>query len=395
MRCFLREIKKNWHASFDFGGVSYTHSLRTRDEKEAERRIGPIRDVLYRLEHGTLEMPSTADPKAFIVSGGRVEQKPRPVAQLTMEALKDAYLASRSGVEENTRGTLAIHLGHACRVFGPGAAVESIRLADVQGYARARTVSGYTIRKELRTFRQACQWAFAGGLTKAGPSWMMSAVDLPKDRGREPFRTFDEIERILARGGASEEDQARRWECLYLRSEEVSELLDFVQGSKAAPFVYPMAVFVALTGCRRSEMTRSLIDDWDLGRRQVMIREKKRDTSKTFTLRRVDLHPRLLQVMTSWFEAHPGGRHAISLDGQALTGHKATDHLNRVLGTHAKWSKVPGFHTLRHSLASILASKGTDQRYIDKILGHSTEQMRRRYQHLLPRGVKDAIEGLL
>ena len=54
-----------------------------------------------------------------------------------------------------------------------------------------------------------------------------------------------------------------------------------------------------------------------------------------------------------------------------------------------------GFHTLRHSVASILASKGVDQRYIDKIIGHHTEAMRQRYQHLFPKGVKQAIEQLL
>ncbi len=60
MRCFLRQVKGNWHAAFDFGGVSYTHSLRTKSDREAEVRIGPIRDTLYRLESGTLALPPGA-----------------------------------------------------------------------------------------------------------------------------------------------------------------------------------------------------------------------------------------------------------------------------------------------------------------------------------------------
>ena len=76
MRCFVRKVRKGYHAAFDWAGVSYTHSLRTQDEREAEVRIGPIRDTLYRLEQGTLQMPQGADRKAFILSGGPDEQTP-------------------------------------------------------------------------------------------------------------------------------------------------------------------------------------------------------------------------------------------------------------------------------------------------------------------------------
>jgi integrase len=175
----------------------------------------------------------------------------------------------------------------------------------------------------------------------------------------------------------------------------VAELLAYAREKATAPWVYPMYCMVALTGCRRSEMVRSRIDDWDLEHGHVMIREKKRDTSTEFTLREVDLHPLLQEVMTGWFHAHPGGQHAVTAAGERLTDDTATYHFNMTLQDHEKWSKVRGFHTLRHSVASILASKGVDQRYIDKIIGHHTEAMRKRYQHLFPKGVAVAISSLL
>ena len=46
-------------------GVEYTQSLRTKSETEAEIRLGPIRDTLFRLHHGTLAIPAGADPKAL------------------------------------------------------------------------------------------------------------------------------------------------------------------------------------------------------------------------------------------------------------------------------------------------------------------------------------------
>jgi site-specific recombinase XerD len=407
MRCFIRQVKGNWHASFDYGGVSYTHSLRTKDEQDAHRRIGVIRDTLYRLENGTLAMPPGADPKAFLVSGGQHATKPTHAPSLTVGAMTEVYLGAVERIEANTKATKTIHLNHIKRVLGAETALDAIRQPEVQGYAKARRkerhhgrqILAYTIRKELRTFHQVWTWVASQGHAANPPSWTVDAVDLPKDRGREPFRGFGQIETMIARGHLSEDEQDRLWECLYLNNQEMGELLAFVKEHAREPFIYPMVVFVALTGCRRSEMARSLIDDWDLKHNIVHIREKKRDTSSEFTIREVDIHATLAEVMTDWFAHHPGGQYAITQNGERLTVDQATWHLNNTLRDvakpHERWSKIRGFHTLRHSVASILASEGIDQRYIDRMIGHHTEAMRKRYQHLFPKGLTVAVSVLL
>jgi integrase len=407
MRCFVRRIGNSYHAAFDWAGVSYTHSLRTKDEQEAEVRIGPIRDTIYRLQQGTLSLPTGADAKVFILSGGNHASKPAHAPSLSVSALAGLYLGAVESIEPNSRKTKAIHLNHVKRVLGADKTLDTIRLVDAQAYAKARRkqkhhgrqIQGYTVRKELRTFHQVWTWAASQGHTLHGPSWSVDAIELPKDQGRESFRDFEQITRIINRGHLSEQEKDRLWECLYLTGRELSELLAYVKDHATAPFVYPMVAFVGLTGCRRSEMCRSRIDDWDLARGTVSIREKKRDTSKDFTVREVDIHPKLAEIMTDWFTRHPGGQHTITQDGDPVTVDQATDHFKRTLRdhepAHEKWSKVRGFHTLRHSVASILASNGVDQRYIDKIIGHHTEAMRKRYQHLFPRGVKQAISMLI
>jgi integrase len=113
----------------------------------------------------------------------------------------------------------------------------------------------------------------------------------------------------------SERAKASLWETMYLGSEELSELLDFVRDADTRAFVYPMTTFITLTGCRRSEMLRSRLDDWDLENRLVLIREKKRDRSVTFTTRDIDVHPRLAEVMAEWVRIHPGGQHTITENG--------------------------------------------------------------------------------
>lgn len=53
-----------------------------------------------------------------------------------------------------------------------------------------------------------------------------------------------------------------------------------------------------------------------------------------------------------------------------------------------------GYHVFRHSLASNLAARGVEQHYIDSVLGHQTEAMRRRYQHLFPDKIARALRAI-
>ena len=73
-----------------------------------------------------------------------------------------------------------------------------------------------------------------------------------------------------------------------------------------------------------------------------------------------------------------------------ITEDEAHDHLRRSL-RGSRWSVIKGWHIARHSFASNCAAKGIDQRLIDRWLGHTTDEMRRRYQHLIPNHEQQAI----
>lgn len=61
---------------------------------------------------------------------------------------------------------------------------------------------------------------------------------------------------------------------------------------------------------------------------------------------------------------------------------------------NSKWSVLRGYHVMRHSFASNLAAAGTDQRVIDELMGHTTEEMRKRYRHLFPEQKDAAVLGV-
>jgi len=72
---FRAEDWQRLPCSLRLGSVSYTHSLRTQDEREAEVRIGQIRDMLYRLEQGTLQMPQGGGSQGFHTLGRATDQQ--------------------------------------------------------------------------------------------------------------------------------------------------------------------------------------------------------------------------------------------------------------------------------------------------------------------------------
>ncbi len=158
-----------------------------------------------------------------------------------------------------------------------------------------------------------------------------------------------------------------------------------------------MFVVAAHTGARRSELLRSRRVDFD--DETVVIRERKKSKSK-HTTRRVPLSPVLRDAIKEWFAKHPGGPYSFCLpdeNGQAgektrpIQPDEAHEIFRRALAG-SKWNKLKGWHVLRHSFISNCAMKGIDQRIIDSFVGHTTEEMRRRYTHLFPSSKKAAIE---
>lgn len=301
--------------------------------------------------------------------------------------------------------------------------------ADLQRHVDRRTgeaIALVTIKKEINGLRAAWNWGRRSGLVTA--EWPGKGLVYQKTKEKPPFQTRAEICRRIARGGLSDVQQGELWESLYLTADELAAFLRQVCESARHPSIYPMVCMAAHTGARRSELIRADLSDVDYDAQVVTIREKKRTRGKQ-TYRRVPLSPFLAVVLKDWLDHHPSGNHLFChavpvgrskkrspttgyrndkgrpttdnarLAGvtdreqpalTALTENEAADHFTRTL-KDGEWSVVPGWHSLRHSFASICASRGIDQRLINAWMGHQTAEQQRRYQHLFPQKQQDAI----
>lgn len=219
----------------------------------------------------------------------------------------------------------------------------------------------------------------------------MTNLTFPKGSTKAPFQTREQIERHIARQKLSPSAQADLWRCLFMTLPEVEEFLEYIRKSNRLAYVYPMMVFAAHSGARRSEMCRSLVSDFDFSEKTVLIREKKKDHDKVETYRTVSLSPLLEVTTVDWFKKHSGGPNTFCTpSGRAITNNYATKIMQGAI-RDSKWSVVSGWHCLRHSFISNCAARGVDQRLIDHWVGHTTEAMRRRYSHLLPAVSQAAI----
>ncbi len=435
----LQQKGNGWYCQFLFQGKRHTFAVGSVSQTEAEAKVAQVDYLLMRLKQKLAVLPPGVGIVEYLQFDGRVLAPESPeVKSLSLSKLRERYLDTHeTSLEANTLGSSRIHFRHLERILGAEFPLAELELEKLQGYVdkrskakgtKGRKLSATTIHKEIVTLRTAWNWAVKMKLVSG--KFPNDGLRYPKTTEKPPFQTREEIERQIS-SGLTEAEQALLWDALYLRVDEIAELLHFVKTAATQPFVYPMFCFAAHTGARRSEIMRTKIADIDLAAKTATIHEKKRVRGKT-TTRRVPLSPFLVDVLKEWLANHPGGPFLFAQESvvarskkrSATTGHQgqesrakttsdraanvrsrpksapgaltpdeAHDHLKRTLAK-STWKSMRGWHVLRHSFCSALAAKGVDQRLIDEIMGHQTEEMRRRYRHLLPSLKQDAVSSV-
>lgn len=401
-----------YHLVFRFSGQRFKKALKTTQTDVAEAARVPLDENLRLVTAGRLVIPEGADIPAFLLSDGKLNGKPTVPTPLTLGKLFQEYLANLpdGAMESNSLDTARIHMAHFERILGKGFAVRRLSLDDLQGYVQQRgkekgrrkgQVSPTTMRKELATF--SAVWSWARVTRRVEGLFPNKGLRFPKTNEKPPFQTREEIDRQIARGGLTENEQEALWDCLYLTPADLEKVLKIIKGHADQPVVYPMVLMAAHTGARRSEILRSFVQDFDLESNLVVIREKKRAKGRR-TTRIVPLSPVLARTIGKWLSMHPGSKYTFcQRQGMAegkrgnmfgpIEVHQASDLLHRCLaGTD--WARIRGWHVFRHSFISNCASKGIDRRMIDAWSGHQTEEMRRRYTHLFPDSQQEAMKRL-
>jgi integrase len=414
--------KKNgvFHVRFRYGPRSYKRSLKTHSDADARMALHDVERALIGLERRILYVPAGIDAIDFILAGGRL---PTPSATVvtsppsiaispagslsrslsSIHELVADYLAAQVHKADSTRATERIHLRNLETWLGDRAhlSCNTISFADLEAYlvARSNLCEAATVEKERATIGSLFRWATANKNLERSP-----AIGLPifKSRADAPrFKTMAEINRLIERGGLDGEELLDVWECLYLTPDEIASMLKMVRERADADFTPLLHAIPAYTGMRRGEVVRLKWSDIDFEFNIISAWSRKQSRSSRETKRSIDLHAELKQILLEWQRQRPRGQYVVcedrrveplSLSQAKFAFVKPLQDTPWCLDRKRRRYKI-GFHTYRHSFASNLAARGVDQRIIDEWMGHQTEAMRKRYQHLFPQARRTAIES--
>jgi site-specific recombinase XerD len=101
--------------------------------------------------------------------------------------------------------------------------------------------------------------------------------------------------------------------------------------------------------------------------------------------------PLLRAALREWLSAHPGGPYTFCTAAGVGLREQTANNYFRWAVDGGRWKVVRGWHTLRHSFVSNLASRGVSEGIIMKLAGHLNAETTRRYAHLIPSTVHDAM----
>ena len=359
-----------------------------------------------------MTLPAGADIPTFLLSDGRLTEQITVGPDLRVGELLAKYLRSipRDTLEKTTIGTFGVHMRHIERLIGGRVPLQMVTKSSLQEYVTARSrepgrrefVSAATIRKEVATFGSLWSWAASEGFVDS--EFPKKGLLFPKQDDKPPFQTWEQIRRQIGDNHLTDKEASQLWDCLYLDTARLKELLEFIRTSSRHECLHPMCALAAFTGARRSELCRSHTSDIDLTGQSFTIRERKRSRSNR-TTRTVPISDSLGAILEDWLASKPASRFTFpedhrSLDMQNPDSEKleikpfeASNFLNSVL-SGSNWETVRGWHVFRHSFISNCASQGVDQRFIDEWVGHQTDEQRRRYRHLFPDSQIQAINAV-
>jgi site-specific recombinase XerD len=165
-----------------------------------------------------------------------------------------------------------------------------------------------------------------------------------------------------------------------LSEEEVSRLFAATNNLKHKALL--MLIYSA--GLRISEALQMKISDIDSNRMQITIRQGKGKKDRTGLL-----SEQMLTILRSYYQLYEPRQYLFEGSSGGKYSTRSAQQVLRQACQRAGIHKKVTLHTLRHSFATHLLEAGTDLRYIQVLLGHSSSKTTEIYTHVSTKALKD------
>ena len=145
-------------------------------------------------------------------------------------------------------------------------------------------------------------------------------------------------------------------------------------------------------GLRISELINLKIKDVDSNRMQIRIEQSKGEKDR-YTL----LSKKTLITLRQYFKEYKPKEWLFEDEGGGQYADSSIYKIFKTALSNAKINKKVSIHSLRHSFATHLLENGTDLRYIQNLLGHSSSKTTEIYTHITTKGfdqIKNPLDKL-
>ena len=163
-----------------------------------------------------------------------------------------------------------------------------------------------------------------------------------------------------------------------ISKEKILELIDRAHNIKHKCIIS----LLYSSGMRRGELINLKIEDIDSDRMLIRVKQSKGNKDR-YTL----LSKNTLKDLRLYYKKH---RPKIYLFEGAKGGKYSETSINKILARVCNEANIKRIssHVLRHSFATHLLENGTDLRYIQNLLGHSSPKTTERYTHVATNIIK-------
>ena len=138
-------------------------------------------------------------------------------------------------------------------------------------------------------------------------------------------------------------------------------------------------------GFRRSELLHLKPNDIDSNRNLVIIRQAKGKKDRI-----APLSPSILIMLRDYYKAHKPKNWLFEGDKEGFKySEKSLQSILKQALVKTKITKPVTLHWLRHSYATHLLEAGTDLRFIQELLGHSSSKTTEIYTHVSTKSLQN------
>ena len=327
-----------WWMRFTYQGRQIFRSTETEDKKQAQRIFDKV--------------------KFEVAEGKWFEKKP----EHSFKEVMDRYLAEHVGQKKSARA-YGGYVKNLLSFFGENILISEITPSMVNKFkvTRREKVKPGTVNRDLSILKNCFniamkqwEWIDSNPVTK---------IPMEKEPpGRVRFLTDEEFQHLC--------DACPEW-------------------------LKPIVLTARHTGMRKENILSLKWNQVDLFRRVISLECTKNDERLSVPLNDtlMELFKRLTKVRdikSQYVFSHPNAK---KKDSKGTFNGRRYYEIKKSFRRALEKAGIEDFrfHDLRHCFASDLVQRGVDLYVVQALLGHKSEKMTKRYAHLAPENLRDAV----